>query len=69
MTTEQKTEPVLLHQPEPPVLITLPEVCRLLSISEPTAYRMQKEGLLRAVRIPGRRSTRYRRSEVLQIVG
>lgn len=54
---------------EPPILITLPEVCRLLSISEPTAYRMQKEGLLRAVRIPGRRSTRYRRADVLQIVG
>jgi excisionase family DNA binding protein len=52
-----------------PILITLPEVCRLLSISKPTAYRMQKEGLLRAVHIPGRRSTRYKRAEVLRIVG
>ena len=52
-----------------PVLVTLPEVCRLLSISKPTAYRMQKDGTLRPVHLPGRRATRYRRADVIRIVG
>lgn len=43
-------------------LITQRDACRLLNIAPPTAWRWQKRGILRPVRIAGR--PRYRLSDI-----
>lgn len=47
--------------PTPP-LLTVPDACRLLSISRATLYRLMGEGIVRPVRIGG--SVRFRQSDL-----
>jgi excisionase family DNA binding protein len=56
-------------KPEPPALVDMPETCRQLAISKPTGYRLLKKGILKPVHLPGIRVTRFRRSDVLALVG
>lgn len=55
-------------KPEPPALMDMPEVCRQLTVSKPTGYRLQRKGILKPVHLPGIRATRFRRSDVLALI-
>ena len=53
--------------PEPPELISMRGVCHALSVSKATGFRLMKQGLLKPVRLPGTRATRFRRADVLAL--
>lgn len=48
-------------------LLTVADVCALLSISRWTIYDWTKSGVLRRVRLPGVRALRYRLGDVLKL--
>ncbi len=52
---------------ESPELIPMRGVCHVLSVSKATGFRLMKQGLLKPVRLPGMRATRFRRAEVLAL--
>jgi excisionase family DNA binding protein len=57
------------HKPDdrdPPLLLTIAEVARLISVSRQTVWRLVQEGVLTKVTIKG--SSRYRRSDILNLI-
>jgi len=51
---------------DPPLLLTIAEVTRLISVSRQTVWRLVQEGILPKVTIKG--SSRYRRSDIINLI-
>jgi excisionase family DNA binding protein len=51
----------------PSVLVTKSEAARILGVSRDTVYRLQAQGLLRDVVVPGMEKPRLRRDDVLAL--
>jgi hypothetical protein len=52
--------------PEPPLLLTRREVCKMLRVSETLVRALERDGILRPVRM--RTAVRYLRSDVLAAI-
>jgi excisionase family DNA binding protein len=62
----EQTPPSVKKEPkdEPPVLLTVQEVCRLLNIHENTVRRWSNQGVLKSIRLGPRGDRRYKLQDI-----
>ena len=52
-----------------PELLTLKEVCEILKVHPNTLRQWDRKGILKAVRFGQRRDRRYRKKDILKLIG
>jgi excisionase family DNA binding protein len=55
--------------PQQPLLVTADEAARILGIGRTSVYRLMQTGDLRPVKLGDLRATRFRRRDVLALIG